>query len=323
LKHDNKGKMKLIRRYSDARKKLKETIHTGNSDQKQLIGAISVLAAALVFAFASLAVKKTLINFHTNIWLLSFIRFSVGSVIVYSVIKLTAGSIKIRDWKSLALRGFFGSLQMALFYVGVQMTSSGRATLLTCTAPIWVAVTGFIFFHQKIRPVHILCSFIAIIGAVLVFYDGSQYPMLGNLISLASGVCNGIAMHYVVRSRDTHSAFIVYLSPCIFGMAISSFSVKEIVNISSPSEMGMIILCGVLVSIGHIFLAFGMKYVQATVGSIFGMAEILFSMLLSYVFVSEQMPSIFFIGATLIISALVINIFGMKKTNSLNKSIFR
>jgi drug/metabolite transporter (DMT)-like permease len=311
--YNDEGTMKQIRRNFFTQNKLKETIRSGNTEQKQWIGAMAILGSALMFAFASVAVKKTSMYFHTDVWLISFIRFIIGAVMVYTIIKMTAGAVKIRDWKTLALRGLFGSFQMVLFYLGVKMTSSGRATLLGCTAPIWVAVTGFLFFHQKIRPMHIMCGLLVFIGAVIVFYDGSHYSMSGNLVSLASGVFNGIAIHYVIRSREKHSAYIVYLSPCIFGIAISSFSVKEVVNISSPAEAGMIILVGIFASAGQILMAFGMKFIQATVGSILGMAEILFSMFLSLIFVSEKMPVVFFIGAFIIIFALTLNHLGMKK----------
>lgn len=269
------------------------------------IGASAIMFACLLFALNSLTVK--LISAYYSGWLISFVRFVVGIILVYAALGITGRSSRIYDRKTWFLRGFFGGLQMVMFFIGVQMTSSGRCTLLSCTYPIFVAIFGHFIFRQRIRKRYMLVMLFAFAGATLVFYDGSSYPLFGNALCLAAGVVNGMSMNYVKKAREQNNSFMVYLSPCVFGIIITVFSVGEITQIQSFSHFAVMILIGTIAFIGQVFMGFGFKFVSATVGSILGMSEILFSIVLSFSFIAEEMPPKFFAGTSLILAALVLN----------------
>ena len=110
---------------------------------------------------------------------LSFVRFVFGCILTIAMLLLTGRGFQLRDLRYLLLRGVFGAIAMFTFYDAIQMTSSGRATLLCGTYPIFVAVFGFLLFKEKIR-----------VGAlkVLVGTDaastGLNLQRLGSLINL-------------------------------------------------------------------------------------------------------------------------------------------
>jgi drug/metabolite transporter (DMT)-like permease len=88
---------------------------------------------------------------------------------------------KIHDWKSWVLRGVFGSCSMVTCYWAIQITSSGRAVLLSNTYPLFVALYGFLFFHEKISWNRLAALVICFSGILLVFYDNAHSAQDGHL----------------------------------------------------------------------------------------------------------------------------------------------
>src|SRR5512138_3059315 len=125
-------------------------------------GTAAILTACLCFGSNSILVK--LVSSRVDAWTMSFVRFAAGLVFSASAIAALAmrgggpsGSgarlaegLKVRDFKSLALRSIFGCGQMILFFIGVALTSSGRATLLMCTHPIFAALFGLVLFGERL-----------------------------------------------------------------------------------------------------------------------------------------------------------------------------
>jgi drug/metabolite transporter (DMT)-like permease len=290
---------------------IEKSISSKDAKSRMWIGASSIAFASFLFAMNSTIVKQ--ISGHYSAWMISFIRFFIGILLVLVSLRITARKIKINNWKILFLRGFFGALQMVIFFVGIKLTSSGRCTLLQSIYPVFVALFGYILFKERFSKSIIVVMLLAFAGATLVFYDGSSYPLFGNAFCLLSGVMQGINLTFVKKARDEHDSFIVYLSPCIIGLIITSFSITEVPAIASVSDAGLIVLVGVIAFVGQIFIGFGFKYVKATVGSIVAMSELLFSISLSFFLIAEEMPPKFFIGTFLIIIALVFNHAYMKR----------
>jgi drug/metabolite transporter (DMT)-like permease len=301
----------MIKKIRNISSKVESSIFSKKRTNHIWLGASAIVFACMLFALNSMTVK--IISSYYSGWLISFVRFVVGIILVYTALAVTGRSSRIYDRKTWFLRGFFGALQMVIFFLGVKITSSGRCTLLNCTYPIFVAIFGHLIFKQRIRKRYMLVMLFTLVGATLVFYDGSAYPLFGNALCLSAGIINGMAMNYVKQTREKNNSFMVYLSPCVFGIFITAFSVGEIPHIQSISHLGVMILIGTIAFIGQVFMGFGFKFVSATVGSVLGMSEILFSIVLSFSFVAEEMPSKFFAGASLILAALVLNHILMKR----------
>lgn len=271
--------------------------------KKELQAEIAILSSTFLFAATAILIKLISKNFGGIF--IAFCRFLIGVVLVYIVFKITRENIHISDKKNLILRGLFGSIAMVLYYVNIQITSSGRATLLTYTYPIFVAIFGYLFFDEKIKTNTLISILLCFTGILLVFYDKSTYSMIGNIVGLFSGMTSGMAIHYIKRSREKNNPLIVYLSVCIFGLFVSIFSIGQATNITFRSLL-LIVLMGTLVFLAQIMRGWGLKYVTATRGSIISILVVPLTIFFSY-FIGEEMKLKFFIGAVLIIIGLVIN----------------
>jgi drug/metabolite transporter (DMT)-like permease len=286
-------------------------------------GAAAILTACALFGGNSLLVK--LASARVDPWRMSFVRFAVGAVLASACIVAAqwragariAEGFRVRAPAPMLARAFFGFAQMLLFFIGVSMTSSGRATLLICTHPMFAALFGLLLFGERLpKPVFASIA-LGFAGACAVLWDGSAYSLAGNLICLAAGATNGIGMHFVKRVRRDHSAFLTYLAPCVLGVAGTSFAAPALGSIAA-ADWGLLAAIGAIVFLGQVLLAWGLKYLAATSGSLLGLSEILFALSLSAAVLGETMRPRFFLGAALLVAALVTTVLASGRARNRN-----
>jgi drug/metabolite transporter (DMT)-like permease len=275
------------------------------------LGALSIASACLLFGANSLCVK--LVSARIDPWRISFVRFIAGALLASAAIALTAvkegkplvEGFRVKTPGIMLVRALLGFAQMSLFFLGVAMTSSGRATLLNCTHPIFAALFGLLLFRERLPKAVFVGIALGFAGACIVFWDGSAYSLAGNLICIVAGASNGMGMHFVKRVRRDHGASLVYLAPCLFGIVATAFAAPGLAGIE-PSDWGPLLLVGLLAFLGQFLMGWGLKYLAATAGSLLGLSEILFALSLSAVFLGETMPPRFFLGASLLLCGLVL-----------------
>lgn len=270
-------------------------------------GRFAILLSCVFFALTSFTVKKLAGSFDG--WFISWFRFLLGGLLTVIVMICTKRSFRIHRFNDWFLRGFFGVIAMVSFYIGISMTSSGRATLLSTTYPAFVALFGVLFYQSKTTVGNIISIVFCLAGSFVVFYDGSSYSFTGNLLCIGSAVASGFAVIHIKRAREENSSFLVYLSPCIFGILASSWSVAAVSAIPSVKDIILLAFVGCAAFIGQIFMTYGYRFVTATEGSILGMTEILLAIILSRFLLGEAMNFRFFIGTVIIISGIASNNF--------------
>lgn len=281
-------------------------------------GALAILAGC--FAFGSNSILVKLAAAHHDPWTISLVRFLVGAVLAAGGVTLLARrrgqtlgeGFRVTDPWGMVLRAVFGCSQMVLFFVGVALTSSGRATLLMCTHPIFAALFGLLFFGERLPKAVFAGIAVGFTGAIIVFYDGSTYSLLGNLICLVAAASNGLSMHFVKRVRRDHSTFLVYLAPALLGIAVTSFAFPQLATVTL-TDLGLLLTIGVLSFIGQVLMAWGLRFLPATTGSMLGLSEIVFALSLSAVFLSEVMLPRFFLGTVIIVAGLVATVLILRR----------
>jgi len=282
-------------------------------EARPLLGALSIIGACALFGTNSLFVK--LISARVDPWRISFVRFSAGAILAAAVIAATAlkertglaEGFRIKQPLTMIIRAILGVAQMTIFFIGGSMTSSGRATLLNCTHPIFAAILGFLAFRERPRAAVFAGIGLGFLGAFLVIWDGSAYPLLGNLLCIVSGASLGSSMHFIKRARRDHSAALVYLAPCVLGILITSFAAPGLARISS-ADWAFVACIAAFAFAGQYLMGWGLKYIAATTGSLLGLSEVLFAVSMSAIFLQEAMPPRFFLGGALVLAGLVLTI---------------
>lgn len=276
-----------------------------------------MLAAALLFATTT-----TLVRLASNTlsgYFISMMRFAVGAVLSVGWLWFSRRGLHIvnkRDW---LLRGLYGSLSMTLSYIAISKTSGGRATMLSNTYPIFVALFGRLFFGQKLLPTAIPALVLCTAGSVIILNDGSGYALAGDAMALLSAVFAGLAVNHLKRARGTDDPVSLYLSPCIFGLPVVAslaWTTRGMPVTANPAAIAMAAGLGVIVFGAQILMTWGYKYVNAASGSRIFYLEIVFAVFLGAL-IGERLKPAFFAGAAVIFAGLSLDWIALMRGRSL------
>ena len=260
--------------------------------------------AAVLFS-VSMIIIKILSKTFSGLFI-ALTRFIIGIVLVLFAMKLRKHKFRIGKPKDWILRGVFGAIAMITLYVCIQLASSARASLFNKTYPFFVMLFGYLFFKQRATKKQITSLALCILGILFIFYDGSKYSMISNLIGLTSGFTAGFAVIYLNKlSKQNVSPYLIYLPACLLGLIPTATRYHEFANVTPISAI-LIVIAGTTIFGAQSFLGYGHKHVTATRGSILAMIELPLMIILSYFIVNEQFTIKFFIGALLVVGGLLI-----------------
>ena len=260
-------------------------------------------AASVLFALNAVIVKLAA-ETYSGLFI-SSIRFLLGIAFVSASLILLKKGFRIHNKKAWILRGVSGAAAMILYYCAIQLTSSGRATLLVNMYPLFVAILGFLIFKESISRNTIISLFFCTVGVLFVLNDGSHYNIYGDLIALCASVISGFAIHFIKQCRKTENSLIIYLSPCLFGLAMLPKTYGEFGNIS-PRGFILLFLVGLLSFLAQFLMAYGYKEISASKGSIIFYLATALAIIFS-IFIDERLSTRFLAGLGFILVGLIIN----------------
>jgi drug/metabolite transporter (DMT)-like permease len=98
-----------------------------------------------------------------------------------------------RGWAGIHVAAFFLAFDLIVWHWSLKLIGVGVATLLGNTAPIWVALAGFVFFQERFSARFLIGLAVAFCGVVLLVIGGDRSlavdDWLGLLLALAGGIC--------------------------------------------------------------------------------------------------------------------------------------
>lgn len=274
-------------------------------------GYAALYSSAFLFAFTSIMVKLAS-RYYSGLFV-SAARFAAGSILCGAVLILGYRSIKPARPGLVALRGIVGVFSMVMSYAAISLTGPGRATLLSNTYPLFVAVFGALFFGERLGPRVFVCIAVCTGGAVLVMRDGSGAALAGDLLAIGSAVFAGVAINLVRRATQTDNPFMLYLSPCLFGLLLFAFvpagEAAKALGGPGPEIVGVLLLAGVGVAafLAQALMAYGYREVQAGKGSVVFYLETALTVLLGALLAGERFNLRFGAGLALILGGLALN----------------
>ena len=265
---------------------------------KQSKGIFYVLMAAVLFSIGGLCIKLVpwsplAINGTRNL---------ISAILIGIYLKVTHHKIVINP------AVLFGAVCMAatttLFTIANKLTTAANTIVLQFTAPVFVILLMWIFFKERPKRVDIIASVIVFIGIICFFIDGlSTGNMLGNVIAVLSGI--GYAGVFMMNSFEKSDS----LSSIFLGQSLSAVTCVWFVfgeTDFGAAAIGGIVALGVFqLALAYIFMAKGLDEVPAVTASLTTAIEPILNPLLVAVFYHETVTPLSFVGAVIVIAAIV------------------
>lgn len=216
---------------------------------------------------------------------------------------------KRQDWKWLTVFLIFTSLTQAPIYYAFNHMDIGTVTVLFFgTMLLTMYVVGFLFLGEKLSKLKIIAFLTAIAGLFLTFsFSLEAFSFLAASMAVLNGIASGGEVSFSKKLSGDYSAlYLTWLSWLI--ILITNLPVSLILGETQylPSISPVWAY-----QMGYVFagmIAFwaiieGLKYLEASIGGLLGLLEIVFSILFGIVIFSEGLTARSATGALLVLTA--------------------
>lgn len=272
-------------------------------------GVVLILLSAL--AFASFAIWSRLIGTEAGIFYPSWIRSLLVALILTPIVLWRGEFIAFRrrdlGWLAVFLL-CTSSTNFPIFYafnhmdVGTAYLLSFVVTLLT------MYVVGLLFLSERLTPVKILAFLVACVGLYLTFsFSIATFTFLAALAAVLQGIAVGGETAFSKRLSDRYTP--LYLSAVgAYAGVVVTFIVGLVVGepqfVTVPATFWAYEIIFTLVGIiGFWAVLEGLRHVEASIGGLIGLMEIVFGVLFGVLLYHEGLSTKVLLGGLCIIVA--------------------
>lgn len=187
-----------------------------SSDRSQRLALPLLILGAVLISASGIYVKLSDVGPTTTGFYRMFLSMPVYAVVLLVVGRRRTGRgraesilppISRSAWWALWVSGFFLALDLIAWHWSMHYISVAAATLLGCTAPVWVALMGFLFFGERFS-LRFLCGLaIAMVGVAFLVLGGATKFSFTDGIGVACGflaaICYAFYLRGVKAARDS------------------------------------------------------------------------------------------------------------------------
>ena len=195
-----------------------------NQKTNQKIGEICVIVSAVFFGVMPLLAKTAYSN-GSNSYSVAFYRFFFGAILLFFIVNiLQRDSVMItaKQIKWMFILSIPYACMPILLYKSYNYISSGLATTLHFTYPVFVMILSAIAFREHAGTRKIFSCISCILGIAFLYTPDGSVSVLGIIMALISGIVYGIYVILLGRSGLDN------LSVLKQGFWLSVFSALEI-----------------------------------------------------------------------------------------------
>ena len=217
--------------------------------------------------------------------------------------------IERRDYKWMAIFLTSTSLTVAPIFYAYNHMDIGTVSLIFFTSQLLAMyIVGLLFLKEKLNQVKIVSFIIALFGLYFTFsFSIANFAMLALIMAMLNGVASGVELSSSKKFTESYSAlYLIWLS--WVAVAISNFVLSLVLGENQPIPTfypAWLYLIGYAVfSIVSFWLAVeGLKYVEASIGGLLGLLEIVFSIAFGVLIFHESLTPKIIIGTLFILCA--------------------
>ena len=258
---------------------------------------------------------------------LAFNRLWIAAVIYGVVLYLSGGRLSLDSFRY----GMAGSIAFALdivtFFLAVQHTTVADATTIAALQPVVILFFAGSLFGERIRPRHIICTLIAIVGIAGVVSgssDSGSFSLFGEIMAvLALFAWAGyfIASKQARRHLDTLEYLTVVMIggvPIVGALGLVTGAFSEPGNQLDLTNLWWVLLVVFLPGSGHLLINWAHNYTTITLSSLLTLLMPVVSTTLAALWLDEKVTTIQVVGIGVVLAALAIVIIGDSRAASID-----
>ncbi len=286
------------------------------------IGFRYMLLSALGFSCMAACVKAVS-SYQIPLLEIVLVRALVSLLISYIDVK-RKGIPMFGNRKLLLLaRAIIGAFALICIYYTLTTIPLAEATFLQYLYPVFTAFLAVLFLKERLQRSTYICLICSIAGLVLMLKQGLQPNLFLSLptLSIVTALLGsfGSACAYILvrklSASEENSVIILYFP--LVTVPIAAILLGSNVVIPPPTAAILLILVGIFTQIGQVGLTKAMRVTAANKATAYSYVQIIFSLVIGWLYFGE-IPSFWtYIGGGLIIIGALINIYGSSAVKKL------
>lgn len=200
-------------------------------------------------------------------------------------------------------RSVLAYVSMVLSFWAFALLPVAEATALSFTAPLFATISAILILGERVRLRRWSATIIGFLGAMIVVRPGLETFALGHIVVLASsaiGGFNGVVVKQLTRTESTNT-IVTYTTLWILPMALVPAMFVWVWP--SAEAWGLIVLLGLLGTIGHQCFTRAFAIAEASLMAPFDFAKLPLAALLAWLAFGEIPDRYMWVGAAVIAAA--------------------
>jgi drug/metabolite transporter (DMT)-like permease len=234
-------------------------------------------------------------------------RFLAAAVVVGLIWRGAVRALPAAGWRAGALMGVFLTLGYVLQTLGLEHTTVSNAGFITGLFVVITPLLAAIVLRERIGAVGWTAAVVSALGLFLLSGGGS--PNTGDVLVL--GCAFAFAAHILATSRaagtwDTGALLFVQLGLCGVACTIGAVVTGDLHAPPDGSVWAALVVTALLASaLGFWIQTYAQKHTTSTRTALILASEPAFTALCGYAFNDERLEAIGWLGAAMIMSAIV------------------
>ncbi|MCU1347588.1 MAG: hypothetical protein JWO56_618 [Acidobacteria bacterium] len=269
-----------------------------------------LLMLGSAFFFGLMAFTAKLASARLSGPQVAMIRFASGLLPCLLVPRWRRSALHFHRLDLLFYRGFFGGLAVLFYFIAIEHTTVGVATLLNYTAPIFSGVYSMLFIGEKFSAKVLFPLPVALAGIFLVVHaHAAPGDLLGfgkwELVGIASAVCSGAAVTAMRAARRGENSWSVYASFCLLGLVLTApFGIAQWKQPHGDEWISLAAMSLFAIA-AQLLMTFSLRWIDAMTVGVISQLAVLVSILLGAAFLNDRITTMAAIGSALTIGGVV------------------
>jgi drug/metabolite transporter (DMT)-like permease len=272
-------------------------------------GIIYILVATFSFAIMN-AMAKELSGMHPL--QVVFLRAFGSFVFIFPFMLYRRISIVGNNPKLLLARALVGVVSLATFFMALQRIPLGSAVSIRYLGPIFGAVLAWFYLKEKVSTWQWLSFAVAFSGVIVIKGFDLRIDYLSLGLVLTSAFFLGMVF-VLIRYLSDKEHFLTIINYFMVVCMLVGLCFVSYWRFPLPHEWRSVIGIGIFGLFGQVFMTIAFKYSEASVLAPFKYMELVYALIMGYVFFGEGYTLLPMLGIVLIIAGMVMNIYGKEK----------
>ncbi len=274
-------------------------------------GISQMFLSTLAFALANVFVKQVS---HIPVMEVVFFRCSIAAVFCLYGLRRARASYIGNNHVYLFLRGFFGTLALAMFFLTVQNIPLATAMTFQYLSPIFTAIIAIFFLGEKVKPVQWIFYFLSFAGVLFIAQVDTRVSVFYMILGIISAFGSGAAYNLVRKLKDDEHPLTIILHFQIVGIVAGFISLFFMWKTPVGWDWFYLLLIGVFSQLGQIFLTNALSREKAASVAIIIYSGLIYGISIGWIFYGEAQTIFSVFGMALVVIGVISSVlYGKRK----------